>query len=219
LKDLSITLSIISGSWEKQVADNLAVVKKVGGLAMTKAVDRAKAEGRSSIASAGFSRKWQNALRGTVYPNEGYDAAGTIHHQIPYAGVFEDGASIKGNPMLWLRLRSTPKLINRRTLTPSAFSEQVGRLTSFKGRSGTPLLGVRIRLPGGRNYMPSKITLAMIRKGLARPTGRFVTIPLFHGVRQATIPRKFSVRDVCAAARDSLPQYYAEAFVEVAPNG
>lgn len=219
MKDLRLTLDILSGAWQAQVDANLGVISTVSTRAMTTAVNVAKSEGRASIAAAGFSRRWQNTLRGDVYPNEGLNAAGVIRHVIPYAGVFEDGTTITGNPYLWLRLRSTPAKVNRKDLTPERYEEEVGDLTYFRSKRGKPLLGARVRLARGKTEPPAKITLGMLRKGAMRPTGRLVTIPLFHAVRQTTIRRKFSVSEACALARDNLPKYYAKAFDEVAPNG
>ena len=75
-------------------------IAKAATAAMKDAGDVAKRTGRSSIASAGFSRKWQNALRVNIYPAQGDSMrpAAFIFHKIRYAGVFEEGAVISGQP-------------------------------------------------------------------------------------------------------------------------
>ena len=73
--------------------------------------DGIKADARAQIGAAGFAPQWQNALRVDHYPKGGetsIDAAAHIWHRIPYAGVFEEGASIGGSPWLWLPLDHAP---------------------------------------------------------------------------------------------------------------
>jgi hypothetical protein len=96
-------------------------IAKAATAAVREAGDIAKRVGRASIAASGFSRKWQNALRVNIYPPQGYSLrpAAFIYHKIHYAGVFEEGAVIGGQPLLWLPLPTVP-LRRGRPLTPSA---------------------------------------------------------------------------------------------------
>lgn len=70
--------------------------------AVRDAADLAVKEGRANIATAGFSSRWQKALKSNFYPNEGDDPAALIFHRFPFAGVFERGITISGRPLLWL---------------------------------------------------------------------------------------------------------------------
>src|SRR5437868_12920194 len=81
-------------------------IAKAATAAIREAGDIAKRDGRASIAASGFSRKWQNALRVNIYPPQGDSMrpAAFIYHKIRYAAVFEDGAVIGGQPLLWLPL-------------------------------------------------------------------------------------------------------------------
>jgi len=65
-----------------------------------------RSSGDAGIAAGGLSRKWQNALRVNIYPPQGdsMHPAAFVYHKIRYAGVFEDGAVIGGQPLLWLPL-------------------------------------------------------------------------------------------------------------------
>src|SRR3954453_19221142 len=83
---------------------------KAATAAVREAGEIAKRDGRASIAAAGFSRKWQNALRVNIYPLQGDSLrpAAFIFHKIRYAGVFEQGAVIAGQPFLWLPLPTVP---------------------------------------------------------------------------------------------------------------
>lgn len=64
-------------------------------------------EGRADIADAGFSARWQDALRSIFYPNkETGDPAALIFHRFPFAVVFERGVTIGGHPLLWLPIEA-----------------------------------------------------------------------------------------------------------------
>lgn len=73
----------------------------------------AVAEGRANILSAGkFTSRWAKALTYRVYANKGLDAAALIYHKFAIAGVFEEGATITGKPLLWIpigNVRGRPK--------------------------------------------------------------------------------------------------------------
>src|SRR5262245_6468951 len=73
-------------------------IAKAATAAVHETGEIAKRGGRASIAAAGFSRKWQNALRVNNYPSQGQSLrpAAFIFHKIRYAGVFEEGAVIRG---------------------------------------------------------------------------------------------------------------------------
>ena len=59
-----------------------------------------KSTARASIAGAGFSRKWQNALRVDQYPKGriSINAAAHVYHKISYAHVFEKATGEKAHP-------------------------------------------------------------------------------------------------------------------------
>jgi hypothetical protein len=91
-------------------------------------------EGRANIASAGFPARWQAALRSRFYPNKGGDPAALIFNTIPFAGVFERGATIAGRPLLWLPLeRNLPAGIR----SPRQYG---GKLVSVNVSGKPPLL-------------------------------------------------------------------------------
>lgn len=80
----------------------VAALKEVTQVALT--------EGRANIASAGkFGPRWTKGFTSRFYKNDGLDAASLIYHKIGYAGIFEEGGSIVGKPLLWLPLRKVPK--------------------------------------------------------------------------------------------------------------
>ena len=75
---------------QRPIARAATAVREAGAI-----VER---NGRASIAAAGFSRKWQNALRVNIYPPQGDSMrpAAFIFHKIRYPGVFDEGAVIHG---------------------------------------------------------------------------------------------------------------------------
>lgn len=214
---LRVTLDIISGDFERQAEEHARTVARTSTLAMREVQGDVKSKGRANIAAAGFSRRWQNALRVDLYPPRG-DAANPavyLFHRIQYAGVFEDGATIQGRPMLWLPLPHTPKRVNRERMTPDLFIRGVAPLVSLRSRRGTPLLGARVRLSEAqRAQVRPRITMGKLRRGADAKRGTLVTIPMFHGVPTTRINKRLNIREICAVARDSIPTLYAKHFKE-----
>ena len=190
--------------------------------AMREAGEIAKKEGRATIAAAGFSKRWQNTLRVDVFPSGkkiSVNPAANVYHKIPYAGVFEEGAEIRGKPKLWLPLPSlavkrvdrkkvTPKLIQ--TLLPSA-----EKLQTIKRGGKPPLLAVKVRLSKAKaDASQQSITAADIRRGAGKgaKNGRVVSVPIFHGLDSVNIRKKFNVYKVCRDVRDRLAQLYYKNF-------
>jgi hypothetical protein len=149
--------------------------------AIKEAADLAKSASRANIASAGFSTRWQNALRANVYPQSGesVDAAALIFHKIGYAGIFEHGGPIAGKPLLWLPIEKNLPGGNR--LTPKKWIAQFGPLQAVK-RGGKTLLVGKI---GGKS------------------------VPLFIGVAAVNMPKKFDVIATVKKVAQQLPELYA----------
>lgn len=150
--------------------------------AIKEAADLAKAQGRANIASAGFSARWQNALRAKVYPDSGesVDAAAFIFDKIDYAGIFEHGGPIAGKPYLWLPIEKNLPGGNR--MTPKKWVAQIGPLQAVK-RGGKALLVGKI---GGK------------------------TIPLFIGVATVNMPKKFDIIATVKRVAAQLPELYSK---------
>src|SRR5262245_65536192 len=77
--------------------------------ALQQTADDIVVEGRSNIAGSGaFGPKWQEGLQFRMKDIEGgLKAKAIIFHRFGIAGVFEHGATIAGNPLLWIP--TTPK--------------------------------------------------------------------------------------------------------------
>lgn len=154
-----------------------------------------KAGGRRSIASAGFSKKWQNAWRVKVYPEGQPSMRAAIQgrHAIPYAGIFEAGGRVSGRPLMWLPTKNVPVLGDRylRKMTPTRFVERFGPLRSRRKSEGnkTPILFGKA--PGSRKF-----------------------VPMFIGIKQASHRRRFDIGGVFVAAVRNFESHYARRLAE-----
>ena len=184
-------------------------IKEAATLAMRELTEVAKKRGRARIGQAGFSRRWENALRGETYPERGFsaNAVSFLYHRIPYAGVFEEGARIRGRPYLWLPLSTTPRLGRRKKLTPQNFSREFGPLVPMRGEK--PLLGAKaaVSKTAARKGGPYKITKAGLRKGAAGQ-GIIRTVPVFVGVDTVNIRKRFNLKREFEIASRQLPALY-----------
>src|SRR6187401_937094 len=154
-------------------------IAKAATAAIREAGEIAKRDGRSSIAAAGFSRKWQNALRVNIYPPQGESLrpAAFIFHKIRYAGVFEEGAVIGGKPFLWLPLSNVP-VRRGRPMRPSEYARSVGPLVSVQRPGSPPLLFPKYRAKRSRRRAADSL-------------GRK---PLYIGISAVEIAKLFDVK-------------------------
>lgn len=153
--------------------------------------DDIKQAAAADISAAGFSQQWQRSLSVRVYPQDkdAVNPAVYVFDRIPYAGVFEDGAVISGDPLLWLPLPSARDFLGgNQRLRPRDFASLGYDLVSIKG-AAKPLLGVRRTV--------SNVT---------------TTTPVFIGLPAVTIRKKFHLRAVFERAAQRWPSLYASAF-------
>lgn len=95
-------------------------LKEAGRIAVT--------EGRRNIAAGGrFTGRWTRGLTSRFYKNKGLDAAVLIYHKMGIAGVFEEGATITGDPLLWLPIGGRRLLARRGRLTGLASVQRQGK--------------------------------------------------------------------------------------------
>ena len=199
------------------------IVSRATTESIREVAEEVKRSGRAAIARAGFSSRWQAAFRVDIYPKRGesINAAAFVHHNIPYAGVFETGATIPGHPYLWIPLPNAPQKIGRQKITPKLYIQAVGKLIFIRRAGGRPLLAGRInaRSSGARN---SKITIAALRRGerdarrsaatsaFGGNTARLKTIvvPLFVGIPSVRIKGRFGLQAIFDRARSTLAAAY-----------
>lgn len=215
MNKLGFAFRVITGDYEKYVAQLEQPVTDAATAAMDAVAQMVKENSRADIARAGFGRRWQNALRVNRYPKGrgSMSPAVYLHHKIQYAGVFEEGATIKGNPLLWVPLSSTPPRLRRNMMTARRLHPLLpDGFVSFKSRTGTPLLGATVRLSRTQAAKDRpKVTLAALKRG-KEGTGVLRTLPLFSGVRVTQIRKQLNIRAICERARDQIPRLYAQKF-------
>lgn len=187
------------GEFEQALREKYQPLAEAGKETIVEIADEVKTKARQDIASAGFSKRWQNALRVDVYPKNkvSLNAAALVYHKIPYADVFESGATIRGKPQLWLPLTSTPKKVGRYRMTPERFINEIGPLQLVRRAGGKPLLFGKMEV--SRNQARSgdygKVTLPKLRKGAAQ-SGIIRAVPLFVGVDSVKLRDRFSINEI-----------------------
>ncbi len=197
-------------------------LKKPVASATTNAIAEAaasiKAQGRSNIASAGFSRRWQNTFRTLKFPTRGresIDAAAFIYHKVPYATIFEEGGVIRGKPLLWLPLPSSPKRLGRQRMTPKLFNQQIGPLTFVSGKNSRPplLVAPAVMTKAKAKKRNPRVSATAFRRGANKATGpRDVIrgVPVFSGLRSVDMPKKFDLYKIIDQAAKRLPELYVK---------
>jgi hypothetical protein len=184
--------------------------------AIREAAELALAAGRKAIAGGGFSRRWQSALHAKTYPQSGTSLhpSAVIYDKIPYAGVFQTGATIAGHPLLWLPLDSAPMGRGGKRMSPDEFTANVGVLYSINHPGKPPLLAAVVRETAARAKKPA--SLSLLRRGRnPRGKGSVRLVPIFVGVPQVTDPQKFDVLAAVRSVTDQLPDLFAKYLDEV----
>jgi hypothetical protein len=171
---------------------------------ITEAAELAKVRVRANIASAGFGLRWQNAFKVSVYPKgkPSLGAAAFLVHKIPYANVFETGATILGKPMLWIPLSSTPKMIGTQRLTPKTFNQEVGKLVLIKRPGRRPLLAARVSSAGSS-------TVSALKRA-SRSKGKTTLKPMFIGIDAVSIRKRFDILETVDTVRSAVPDIFAK---------
>lgn len=206
-------------AWDQLFAGKSAEIANAAHLALKAAGDEILDKGRASIAAAGFSSAWQNALKVTVNLPKGIGGAVSVRHSIRYAMVFEQGMTIHGEPLLWLPLPSCPQTIGGHHPTPRRYQQSIGPLRYVRGR-GHPLLVGKSSVPPkeppapGVNRLsgPRREKVASLRSGAAN--GGY-DVPMFFGVSSVTIPKKFDVLGVVERAYANLAATFESSLTEV----
>jgi len=114
------------------------------------AADLAIRQGRANVAAAGFSKRWQQAVSYSFYPNKGGDPAAVIFDRIPFAGVFEFGMTIRGRPLLWLPIEQnlppgirSPKQYGKPLVSVNIAGKPPLMFDKFNRLAGPLFVGIR----------------------------------------------------------------------------
>ncbi|KQU77701.1 hypothetical protein ASD12_18040 [Mesorhizobium sp. Root102] len=210
---LSIFVQAAAGQFDAAMLAATGDVKSASMGTAHKVADIVKQGARSDIAAAGFGPRWQNTLKVVVYPQRALSTHPTIqiYHLIPYSGIFEDGGTISGKPLLWLPLSNAPKRIGNSRMTPALYIRQVGPLFRIDRPGHRPLLAANIDTNRRGQSGAAPVTLSALRRG-ASPGRKTSAVPLFVGVSSVTLRDRFSVQEIADKAADRMPEIFAGAF-------
>lgn len=219
---LKFTASDVSGLISAAIVGLSVPVAKAATLTIKEAGGILQVKGRVHIHNAGFSRKWENAYKVTVYPTRGNSidaAAFGVFRRIPFSDIFSTGGRIAGNPMLWLPLPTTPKLDRRKAAANIRDYNRKGIvLFSMKSKSGKPLLGANVLLSKSRarqrivrisakDLQPGeRFALKSTKRSRTRAVLR--AIPLFFGIPSVRIRKRFNWKSVQDAVQGLVPGLY-----------
>lgn len=186
-------------------------IARAATAAIAEAGDTVKTQVRADIAAAGFSRNWQNAFRAQQYPKGQASMSSAVHffHKIPYADVFESGATIRGKPKLWLPLKSVPRGgRGNKPLTPKQYVQRVGPLVGGESKKGQPLLFGRA---SRRTVLRAGERSTRVRKGAF---GKVFSenVPLYVGIDSVTIGKKFHIKSIVRAVGSRIGDLYLKHF-------
>lgn len=133
----SVRLVVDTKVTQQKFKQNLAGLGPRIEQAMTAAANMAASmieqEAKQDIAEAGnFGGRWADGLHVNVN-GTGKNISISMVHDIPYAGIFEEGGTNVGKPLMWIGLSGT----DAEGVSVGSYGDQ---LFSAKSAKGTPLL-------------------------------------------------------------------------------
>lgn len=136
--------------------------------------------GRDDIASApgNWGSRWLDGLKADVSEGGG-NIRIAVYHKIPYFGVFQNGAVIRGRPLLWI---------------PLSFSDAATAMW--------PGVGVRARDYPGRLFRVDR------KQGAPLLLDSYSKKPQYFGKESVTIPKKFHIREIALEVARRLKEVY-----------
>jgi hypothetical protein len=173
-----------SGQIEKAFAEKHTAIRKAAKATIVAAANEMLRKGRADIGAAGFGRDWQDGLKVSVYPKgdrDSVNSAAYVTHDIPFAGVFEQGAVIRGSPLLWVPLPDVPKTVGRERMSPRLYAQSVGPLFSVRG-------------PSGRMLLVHKVGKRLV--------------PVFVGITNVMIKKRFHIEEIANSISNNLSSLY-----------
>lgn len=222
MPDLRMIFTAATGQYQAFVADLHKRLATAATDAMKEAGAIIKRDGRANIAAAGFSQRWQNAFRVNIYPDRGRTvsthAALLAYHKIPYAGIFESGGTITGNPLLWLPLPNVPTSLRGRHMTPANYIRMIGPLHAIYRPGRVPLLAGY--MPASSGAAAGKITIGKLAAGAnaarhqrpGAPAVKLVSVPLFYGLSQVTLKKRLGLIPIFNRVEGQLGALYLKNF-------
>jgi hypothetical protein len=129
-----------------------------------------------------------------------------VRHRLPYIAVFENGATIRGKPFLWLPLPGVPKKIGGKRTNPRLFARSIGPLNYVARAGKSPLL-----VGPAKGVRGPRVGLASLRRGAAEGG---VRVPIFVGVRQVKLRKRIHVNAIVKREVEKIQGRYHALFDE-----
>lgn len=164
---------------------------------------------RRNMTGAGFPSRWANSVGARFKPSAGQapsiDAKVTIASSINFLGVFENGATIGGKPLLWLPLPDIPQKVGGQAMRPALFKAKFGPLRSAR-HSPIPLLLGQIAVgSGGLTPTTKKTAYRFKRAATAKQTA---WVPVFVGITQVQLKKRLQYLEILKDAQSLIQQRY-----------
>lgn len=100
---MKFKVTVDQSALQRAFSDKQGAVTAAAVAAIREVAGNAVKEGRSNIAGAGkFGPKWQQGLQFRMQKTADGEPSAIIFHRYGFAGVFEHGATIEGQPLLWI---------------------------------------------------------------------------------------------------------------------
>ena len=186
---LTLSYSSREGEVQRSLEELQQPIASALAGAMKEAGDLIRKRGRDNIRGAGFgSRRWVEGFQVEVTPADSFDASLRVFHRIGFAGIFEEGGTITGKPLLWLPIdRNLPD--KRSRWTPRQYVRQVGPLYSARAAKRPILVG--------------------------KPPGKSRAVPVFFGVRSVEIQKRFNISGIVEDVANDFEQLYAKHLKDI----
>lgn len=202
-------------------------------------------QARAEIAGVGFKGKWVTGFRTYVFPrtpgeNDITQLTMRGFHSYNIANVFERGANVAGNPLLWVPLATAPNSVKGKPTTPARLIAAGVRLHKIDQGGKSLLIGniirpsarskkrTLVRLARGRFVQAGQVTVAQLlnaQRNIRRTQTRrafgvpnpyqTVPIPLFVGLRAIEIKKKFNISAIYEQGRADLPDFYNQRLAQL----
>lgn len=200
-----------SGSFQaagKAIQEKIAVAST---LAVRDAGKNSQTRGRTNIVAVGLGNKVAGALRLRLYPDRkkfSINNAALVYSKIFYAGAWEEGATIRGNPRLWLPTENVPTRRGLHRVTPAFYIRNIGRLISINVPGKPPMLAGLV--PRSKSGKLLKVSTSRRRKRSTFASSRATLVPviMFVGVDQVHLRKRTSINPIIDSERKKLAEYY-----------
>jgi hypothetical protein len=182
---LTLSYSSHEGEVRRSLEELQHPIASALAAAMKEAGDLIRKRGRDNIRQSGLgSRRWIEGLQVQVTPADSFDASLRVFHRIGFAGIFEEGGTITGKPLLWLPINANLPDRRGRRWTPRQYVRQVGPLYSARAAKRPILVG--------------------------KPPGKSRAVPVFFGVRSVEIQKRFNIAGIVEDVANDFEQIYAK---------